>query len=521
MAHRESDLDKANGKWFKNQFQHNQLLSIELKEGKLRALNKFIIEFEYPISLIAGTNGSGKSTLLAIAACGFHSEETSQPIAKTDSPYYTFSDFLVQSKQEIPPSGIEVIYKTSEQTIENGKTKNTEKFTTLKKIKDGKWATYAKRPIKNVEYFGIERVVPHSEKSISKSYKKSFKVDGKRSKNEEKTELSVGKVLSKNYSEFQFQKYSKYKLPQVSRDGYTYSGFNMGAGENALFEIFFTLHSCPNGSLIVIDEIELGLHALAQTRFIDELKQICKEKNLQIIATTHSPTALSCVPLYARYYIETSDEGTIIHRYVSEALATGKLAGTNSNELTILVEDTSALTLVKNALTREQRNRVTITPVGSNTIVARVLASIKKTDNNRNCIAFVDGDTIAKKSTLSDEITAVYENKEKYYIEDFLNKNIYFIGPNINPEKWILQELLNSCTSDFAEDFEISEIEAKSILSQAMREKTHKEIRSVARALSEQDESYIFNRLCITLFKKCPHIRRTISDVIDTQLMLG
>lgn len=521
MAHRESDLDKANGKWFKNQFQHNQLLSIELKEGKLRALNKFKIEFEYPISLIAGTNGSGKSTLLAIAACGFHSEETSQPIAKTDSPYYTFSDFLVQSKQEIPPSGIEVIYKTSEQIIENEKTKNAEKFTTLKKAKDGKWATYAKRPMKNVEYFGIERVVPHYEKSISKSYKKSFKVDGKRSENEENTELSVGKVLSKNYSDFQFQKYSKYKLPQVSRDGYTYSGFNMGAGENALFEIFFTLHSCPNGSLIVIDEIELGLHALAQTRFIDELKNICKEKNLQIIATTHSPTALSCVPPYARYYIESNDEGTTIHRYVSEALATGKLAGINSNELTILVEDSSALTIIKNALTREQRNRVTITPVGSNAIVARVLASIKKTDGNKNCIAFVDGDTITKKSKLLDEIIAVFENKDKEYAEDFLKSNIHFIGPNINPEKWILQESLATCISELADDFEISENQAKLIISQALREKTHKEIYSIARALDEHDDSYIFNRLCITLFKKCPHIRRTISDVIDTQLMLG
>lgn len=521
MAYRESDLDKANSKWFATQFQHTQLLSIELKEGKLRALNKFLIDFEYPISLIAGTNGSGKSTLLAIAACGFHNNDIHQSIRKTDSPYYTFSDFLVQSKQEIPPSGIEIKYETSKQIIEDNRTKNAKQCTVLKKVKDGKWATYGKRPLKNVEYFGIERVVPHYEKSISKSYKKSFQVDGKRSQNEENTELSVGKVLSKNYSDFQFQKYSKYKLPQVCRDGYTYSGFNMGAGENALFELFFTLHSCPHGSLIVIDEIELGLHAQAQTRFINELKHICKNKHLQIIATTHSPTALSCVPPYARYYIESSGEETRIHRHVSEALATGMLAGENSNELSILVEDESALLIIRNALTSEQKARVTVTPVGSNTIVARVLASIKKSDSKRNCIAFVDGDTVEIKSSIINEITAVYENKQIDHSKSFFEQYIHYIGPNTNPEKWILQESLSSCLNELSEEFDVSKDKVKTILNQALREQTHNEIQSIVKALNEHDESDILNRLCRTLFRKCPNLRKTISDVIDKHLMVG
>jgi predicted ATPase len=521
MAHRESELDRENRKWFRNQFQHTLLLSIELKEGKLRALNKFKIDFEYPISLIAGTNGSGKSTLLAIAACGFHSESTNQAITQSNRPYYTFNDFLVQSKQEIPPSGIEIVYTTSEQISEVGKTSNNKKSTTLKKVKDGKWATYSKRPLKNVEFFGIERVVPHYEKSISKSYKKSFETDGQRSATEENTERSVGKILSKNYSNFQFQKHSKYKLPQVSKDGYTYSGFNMGAGENALFELFFTLHSCPQGSLIVIDEIELGLHAQAQTKFIEELKSICKNRFLQIIATTHSPTALSCVPPYARYYIESNESGTIIHQHVSEALATGKLAGANSEELIIFVEDNSASTIIRNALLRETKSRVVIKPVGSNTIVARVLASIKKSDTHKNCIAFVDGDTIGKKSTLLSEITAVYENRGREHSEDFLKNYIYFIGPDINPEKWIIKESLAACIDDLSDDFELSNAQISAILTQALNEKTHKEIYHIARALNEQDESYVFNRLCKILFKKCPQLRNTINDAVNMHLLLN
>ena len=54
----------------------------------------------------------------------------------------------------------------------------------------------------------------------------------------------------------------------------------MGAGEDALFEVISTLMMCPDGSLILIDEIELGLHEEAQARLIDELKKICSKRHI-------------------------------------------------------------------------------------------------------------------------------------------------------------------------------------------------------------------------------------------------
>jgi hypothetical protein len=52
----------------------------------------------------------------------------------------------------------------------------------------------------------------------------------------------------------------------------------MGAGENTLFEIFSIMYACQGSLLLVIDEIELGLHEAAQVRLIRELNALCAEQ---------------------------------------------------------------------------------------------------------------------------------------------------------------------------------------------------------------------------------------------------
>ena len=66
----------------------------------------------------------------------------------------------------------------------------------------------------------------------------------------------------------------------------------MGAGENAVFSLLIELFSAGKNTLLVIDEIELGLHESAQKRLIQELKKLCLELHCQIICSTHSCTIL-------------------------------------------------------------------------------------------------------------------------------------------------------------------------------------------------------------------------------------
>lgn len=75
MSYKYSKVDKANLKWFSKDNARATMLGISLAEGQLRGLNRFVMEFKYPISVIAGKNGSGKSTVLALAACAYHNDD--------------------------------------------------------------------------------------------------------------------------------------------------------------------------------------------------------------------------------------------------------------------------------------------------------------------------------------------------------------------------------------------------------------------------------------------------------------
>jgi AAA15 family ATPase/GTPase len=279
------------------------LRGVKLTTGAFRGLNALDMTFDYPITAIAGKNGAGKSTILALACCAFHNTVKGYKLSKRQKTYYTFSDFFVQHANEVPPQGISINYKIA---FNNWK-KSAEVPTGIgiatqerRKVKNGKWNDYDTRVLRNAVFLGIERIVPHSERSQSRSYSKVFKAKPPRGW-EPKVMAAVGEVLGKKYENYTSLEHSKYSLPVVQVNGVVYSGFNMGAGENALFEIFSTIYSAGDGALIVIDEVELGLHAEAQRRFVEKLKDACEENHAQIICTTHSTEIFDRLPNEARF----------------------------------------------------------------------------------------------------------------------------------------------------------------------------------------------------------------------------
>jgi len=67
----------------------------------------------------------------------------------------------------------------------------------------------------------------------------------------------------------------------------------MGAGEQRVFEILSTVIRSKKYALILIDEIDLLLHAEALSRLMSVLDEYAKAKKLQIIFTTHQEAILS------------------------------------------------------------------------------------------------------------------------------------------------------------------------------------------------------------------------------------
>jgi len=440
MKYCETKIDTSLRNWFSNDYSKSLLRGVDLITGELRGLTPLNIPITFPITAIAGKNGAGKSTILALACCAYHNRTDGYKLPKRTATYYTFSDFFIQHPDEISPQGIEINYHIAFDKLKKSETHPEGTGIALQKRtkkQGGKWNDYDKRIKRNVVFLGIDRIVPHAERSQSRSYSRNFK-KGKEKGWEKTVKDIVGSILGKKYDSFHYQEHSKYSLPIVKTGETTYSGFNMGAGENALFEIFSVLHDCGKGSLLVVDEIELGLHAEAQRRFIDKLKEVCLDLQSQVICTTHSKEIFERLPNDARFFIENVNGKSKIQNSVSSEFAFSKLGGSQAKELDIIVEDDVAKALVTSALPAQQRTRINITEIGSANCLARQLTATYLRDSKYPIMAIFDGDQKSKEKGNIAHARKMAENPGDDF-EIWAQERMSYLPGVTWPEAWLMQ----------------------------------------------------------------------------------
>lgn len=440
MKYHQNAVDAKLQAWFTSDLTRALLRSIELEKGVFRGLNSLNLTFVYPITAICGKNGAGKSTVTALACCAYHNEANGYKLPKRRNPYYTFSDFFIQHTTDAPLSDIAIRYGiahdnwTPSARLPDGKGVGMQVRT---KKKGGKWNDYHARVDRTVVFLGIERVVPHMERSQSRSYSKSFK-DVPLKGWEQQVMTAVGYVLGKTYDDFRYVVHSKYSLPIVQCGKAIYSGFNMGAGENALFDIFSIIYSAGPGALVVIDEIELGLHVEAQRKLIQRLKEVCEEQKIQIICTTHSSEILDALPPSARIYLESVAGTTRITSGISSDFAFNKLSALHGREADIFVEDDVARSLILAALPAPTRTRITVIQIGSSLALARQLAATYVRGETRPAYAIFDGDQSSKQNQNISHARSMAERVRPDFDDWFTSRIAYLPGENW-PELWLLK----------------------------------------------------------------------------------
>lgn len=491
MSYRESNLDRRCRERFEANY--NQILrGVELLEGRLRGLKPFKLDLNFPITAIAGKNGSGKSTLLAMVCCAFHSPPDGFKLARRSKPYYRFSDFFMQRNEEGEASDIEIFYAIAhdewapdDDQPDGVGVANQRRW----KKKGGKWNDYDRRIARNVVFLGIERVVPHIERSQSRSYRQRFKAGAKQGW-EEQARNSVSFVLNRSYASFGTLSHERYTLPIVSVGKTTYSGFNMGAGENALFEIFSTIYRCGANALIVIDEIELGLHVEAQRRLIEELKRACVKLGCQIVCTTHSMEIFDSLPDDARVLLESRNGSTIIQPGVSSQYAFVKMGG-HAHELEIMVEDHVAKTIVLNALDAETRKRVKVSQIGSAGALTRQLAATYLRKEKTPILVVYDGEqrNLAKKNTKTAE--KLLETEDPKFKEWFAAHTCYLPGDTW-PEAWLVQKMREN-VEVLAGELKVDEGSLVDAIEAAQQDGKHNEFHSLSETLGFDDSSNLIS----------------------------
>jgi len=518
MKYRDSQIDLSLRKWFIHSLEHALLREVCLELGTLRSLSSFKIKIDYPLLAIAGRNGSGKSTLLAMVACAYHSNEDKHLLIGKRKPYYTLADFFIQHSDEIPQEGISIGYKIAHNNWRVSKSmpdgKGIGRQARIKK-KGGKWNNYDSRVNRQVIFLGIERIVPHSEKSQSKSYAKRFIVNGDELGFEREIRENVGFILNKKYDDFKYVSHSRYRLPIVKYADKIISGFNMGAGENALFEIFSLLYSTKIGALIIVDEIELGLHAEAQVKLIDRLKAIALKRRLQIIFTTHSDIIFGCVPDDARVYMENINSKTIINTGISPEYAFGKLSSENSQELDVMVEDSVAAKLLSSILPSNIRSRLQIEIIGSASSLSRQMGAIFQRGTKRKTLAIFDGDQRKlSKNNLNCAHSMLEKDNEKF--TEWFSENIAYLPGDEWPEKWIINknlEYVNNLSMLVNGDPDIT----MTALNRGAGSEKHKEFYEASQILGIS-ESEMLDRCCLNIAMMCPDSISYLVDFVRSKL---
>ena len=91
--------------------------------------------------------------------------------------------------------------------------------------------------------------------------------------------------------------------------GNFYSELNFSLGERLLLNTLDVLENISPRTLLLIDEVELALHPIAQVKFYDYLKLKADEKNLAVVISTHSSSLIKHAE--KRIYLEKDSTGNV------------------------------------------------------------------------------------------------------------------------------------------------------------------------------------------------------------------
>ena len=115
----------------------------------------------------------------------------------------------------------------------------------------------------------------------------------------------------------------------------------MAAGERAILRLSQSIADLHD-ALVLIDDVEAGLHPWAQQLLMAHLQQLSLLNSLQFIVTTHSPAVLESVHPLARVFLERDSQGRVATITPYQDIVQDALYGRARNALSLLCEDEAA-----------------------------------------------------------------------------------------------------------------------------------------------------------------------------------
>jgi predicted ATPase len=405
----------------------------------LRGVTGLVMPFPYPLTVICGRNGVGKSTILSLAALSArppadwrvfwgNTRPRTQPDARAR---YAFNDFFHRPRGGPHPEGLEITWVIMDRGNELEITERFQNGRWVAIVDAGRHRRAGDRPVRAIDYVPMARILPAGEFGALRAAFAGGAV-GVAEELGDPARERLSFVMGRQYDRAATRYVRGLGLPEVTAN-VTYSGFDMGSGENSVVVLLSRLQSAPRGALVVVEEVELGLHPEAQERLMKVLLDYCEEKRLQIVCTTHSDVVIDSVPRRARVLLRRQGGQSEALDNVSTRFAIHEMLGRVQPELLVYTEDFFAVLIVEEAIAGPIRARVSVRDVGSNATLARQAVSHLRTGSPIRALSAFDGD--CTEAQVRGWIHGERGERDLHPIWAILP------GDGLAPERWVLREL--------------------------------------------------------------------------------
>lgn len=325
-----------------------------VKFDNFRHIGKLEVDFSSPITVVSGSNRSGKTTLLLSIACS-HFEFKKRNYSNGKLERQTWSDVLKFTNHDKQKTDW-----TYHLRIKTGKKIEVKRG--QRKSATRKWNGLGKKEsqIKDVSvvYLDLDRILPARYFS-DVLHKKAQSSNGSAvsNVNQDFIESCLSYILEEKYSVRKLADHLGKDLLGFSVAN-NYSSYNSASGEDVLSRILIDCIEAPKYSLILIDELELGLHPKIQRRLMDIIFEVSNRDQKQFIITTHSGTVISSVPEQARVFIDTRATSHYSVSPISINAALSKMDSDAHPLVDIFCEDTCAKKIIGKALQDIERRKI-------------------------------------------------------------------------------------------------------------------------------------------------------------------
>ena len=373
----------------------------EVQIRNFRGIENLRLDLVYPVSVLAGANGCGKTTVLMACACAYRMPG----VPYTLSPHQMFPNFTDRLRgtlsDDVRQSEFTYYYvddgERSEMVWRRGKSRWHQSFMGRRSGRQPKRVVHL-RTLANLtnpaEARGALRLTRHPYQSAALTPDRLHLANRILRPRYERVSVIAGEKRDILFAELE------------DRTAARYSEFHMSSGERAVLRLSKDISNLED-ALVLIDEIETGLHPYTQEQLMLELQRLALRQRLQIIVASHSPVVLDSVPPEGRLFLDRDERTFDVqllppHRDIFQKA----LYGQSRERISILCEDDVAegvLLGVLDVLQPRQQLRPEDFVIGRNTGRDEFPAHIRalgKFRKLRDFIFVLDGDSRGEEGRL-------------------------------------------------------------------------------------------------------------------------